>query len=280
MNTPNTENTMNTMNTENESKESNILKLESLVQEYNLLLIEYQQIYQSYLNSVSQSAGNTKDLVTIPNTVFWGTDGLSESSVSNIDECKNLCVANSSCSGATFDPKNNYCWIRSGEGSIIPSKTNEITIIPKTTEYVMVLKTLHLKMESINEEILKMFQKSVFTDLETTNQIASNLLRKNYKKLLKNRKMIDEKIAENNELTQEIKDTSMYVTHKYLFYLVFFLLFLFFIYLFFRMFFSNDTSRSTTTSTNVKENNFMFGGGGFRNSIHSFRKYLRGLFNK
>lgn len=273
---------MNTSNTENEPDKidipnsSNILKLESLVQEYNLLLIEYQQIYQSYLNSVSQSADNTKDLVTIPNTVFWGTDGLSESSVSNIDDCKNLCIANSSCSGATFDPKNNYCWIRSGEGSIIPSKTNELTIIPKTTEYVMVLKTLHLKMESINEEILKMFQKSVFTDLERANQIASNLLHKNYEKLLEDRKMIDEKIAENNELTQEIKDTSMYVTHKYLFYLVFFLLFLLFIYLFSRMFFSNDTS----TSTNVKENNFMFGGGGFRNSIHLFRKYLRGLFHK
>ena len=71
--------------------------------------------------------------------------------------------------------------------------------------------------------------------------------------------MIDEKLAENQSLTNEINETTLSVTHYYYVYFLLFLILLFLIYLLFRyLLFS-------VTSSDAERNNFMFGGASIKN---------------
>ena len=262
---------MNTINelTNEKTDQSNSLKLESLIQQYNLLLTEYQLIYQSYLQSqVNDGSNNQSQWVGTENAAFWGYGGLSEGPASTILECKNKCAANSLCTGATFDPSNKYCWIRSGDGTIIPSQTNEVAIIPQSTLFMMALKIYNSQMLSVNEEIIQLSSQLPLTHSETRNHVSSQTLQGNYQQLMKDRKMIHDALAENNSLNEERKDTELSVTHYYYLYFFLFLVFLFLMYLlFYQLLFSNTNSGS-------QRNDMMMGG-----STNKIIKYLNQMFS-
>jgi hypothetical protein len=245
---------------------SNVLTLQRLIKEYNNTLIEYQNVYQSYLNSLSSSVSNKgfeskKKLSFIPNTAFWGTAGIGERRVSTVDQCSNLCKAKSSCSGATFDPKNNYCWLRSGQSSIVPSTSNQVAIIPATREYMMTLKSLNSRLTDINNKIIQMSKDEVMNSVEVQNQISNKTLQDNYQQLLKDRKMIQEATANQKQLKEEINDGDLTITHSYTYYLFILLLFVFIVYLFFRfVVFSGGNSENSDS---------MIGGS------YSFTKFIK-----
>jgi len=247
-----------TTNTTNTTNESSILKLESLIQEYNLLLTEYQQVNQSYLYSLSVADGSNK-WIFIKDHAVWGSQPLSGGPVTDASACLNVCIANSSCSGATFDTKNKYCWASSGQNGSLGPTPNQIAIVPESMQYVLVLKGLNDKMTMVNMEILQLSKQLPLTNNETESQVSSQILDKNYQQLLKDKKMIDEKLAENQSLTNEINETTLSVTHYYYVYFFLFLILLFLIYLLFRyLLFS-------VTSSDAERNNFMFGGASIKN---------------
>ena len=271
------------MNTTNEStnqttNQSNSLKLESLIQEYNLLLNEYQQIYQSYLNSLNSQVNDgsnnnhSSQWTSVNNTAFWGTGGLSEGPTSDISGCQNMCVASSSCTGATFDPSNNYCWTRSGQGSIVVSSTNEVAIVPKSIEYMMALKILNFEMLLVNEEIIQLSKQMPLTNSETESQISSQTLQNNYQQLMMDRKMIENVLAEKSLLNEEIKDTTLTVTHYSYLYFFLFLVLLFLIGLIFR----NLLFSSKSNSNSSLERNYMMGG--MNKSYNKIIKFMNQMF--
>jgi hypothetical protein len=254
---------------------SNVLTLQSLIKQYNNTLTEYQQVYQSYLNSLSFSKSDKgfnrkKEFSFVPNTAFWGTAGISQKPASTVVQCSNLCVANSSCSGATFDPSNNYCWLRSGEGSTVPSTTNQMAIIPATREYMMTLKSLNSRLTDINNQIIQMSKNMIVTNVQMQNQVSSKTLQDNYNQLLKDRKMIQEITANHDTLTGEVNDSDLVITHSYTYYLFILLLFLFILYLFFRfVIFSTGGSEKSESMM-----------GGSYSFDRFFKKHLLFLFRK
>ena len=246
----------NTINTTTSTNESTILKLESLIQEYNLLLTEYQQVNQSYLHSLSVADGSNH---FIKDHAVWGSQPLSGGSVTDASACLNVCIANSSCSGATFDTKNKYCWTSSGENGNLGPSPNQIAIVPESMQYGLILKELNNKMTAVNMAIVQLSKQLPLTNNETESQISSQILDQNHKQLMKDKKMIDEKLAENQSLTNEINETTLSVTHYYYVYFLLFLILLFLIYLLFRyLLFS-------VTSSDAERNNFMFGGASIKN---------------
>lgn len=244
---------MNT-NTTNTTNESTILKLESLIQEYNLLLTEYQQVNQSYLHSLSVT-DVSNEWIFIKDHAVWGSQPLSGGPVTDASACLNVCIANSSCSSATFDIKNKYCWANSGQNGNLGSSPNQIAIVPDSMQYGLTLKELNDKMTSVNMEIVELSKQLPLTNNEMESQVSSQILHQNYQQLMKDKKMIDEKLAENESLTNEINETTLSVTHYYYVYILLFLILLFLIYLLFgHLLFS-------VTTSDAERNNFMFGGG-------------------
>ena len=261
--------TTNTTNTTTSINESSILKLESLIQEYNLLLTEYQQVNQSYLHSLSV-ADVSNQWIFIKDHAVWGSQPLSGGPVADASACLNVCIANSSCSGATFDTKNKYCWTSSGENGNLGPSPNQIAIVPESMQYGLALKELNNKMTMVNMEILQLSKQLPLTNNETESQVSSQILHQNYQQLMKDKKMIDEKLAENQSLTNEINETTLSVTHYYYVYFFLFLILLFLIYLLFgHLLFS-------VTNSNTERNNFMFGGGS--SNWRQFIKNVKKIF--
>jgi hypothetical protein len=266
---------MNTNSNSNTSGNSNILHLQRLIKQYNNTLTEYQQMYQSYLSSLSSSVSknglnSNKKFISVPNSAFWGTAGIAQQRVLTDAQCSNLCKAKSSCSGATFDSGNKFCWLRSGQGSTIPSTSNQIAIIPTSQKYMGILKSLNEKLTDINNQIIKITKNKILTNIETQGQISSKTLQDNYNQLLKDRKMIQDINAEQQNLIEEVNDTDLIITHSYTYYLFILLLFVFILYLFLRF---------VIFSTGSSEKNESMIGGSYSFS-KMFKKHLPFLFRK
>lgn len=234
--------------TSDTNNESTILKLESLIQEYNLLLTEYQQVNQNYLNSL-KSQDASKNWIIINDYAVWGSESLSAGPVTDASACLNLCKANSSCTGATFEPTNNYCWTSSGSNGTLGPTPGQIAMIPESVQYAMKLKDLNMQMEMIIAGINE-YSKQVPLPLPGS-QLSSQMLEQNYQKLMEDRKIIDDALSVNQSLSQEIKETNLSVTHYSYVYFFLFLLFLFLLYLLFGNLLANSSGTGQSS---------MFGG--------------------
>ena len=209
------------------NNESMILKLEGLIQQYNLLLIEYQQVNQSYLNSLSVS----KNWIIVNDHSVWGSEQLSQGQVTDASACFNICTANPSCTSATFDTNNRYCWTSSGDNGTLGTTPGQIAMITESMQYEMKLKNLNMQLQSTISAINE-YSKQVPLPL-SGSQVSSQILEKNYDQLMNDRQIIDQALSENESLTEEIKETSLSVTHYSYVYFFLFLLFLFLLYLLF-----------------------------------------------
>jgi hypothetical protein len=232
--------------TSDTNNESTILKLESLIQQYNLLLTEYQQVNQNYLSSLSAS----KNWIIINDHAVWGSNQLSAGPVTDASACFNICKANPSCTSATFEPtSNNYCWTSSGDNGTLGTTPGQIAMIPESMQYKMKLKNLNMQLQSIISAIDK-YSKEVPLPL-SGSQVSSQMLEKNYEQLMNDRQIIDQALSENESLTEEIKETSLSVTHYYYIYFFLFLLFLFLLYLLFGHLLVSSGSSSSSSSGSI-----------------------------
>ncbi|MFT3765370.1 MAG: PAN domain-containing protein [Minicystis sp.] len=53
-----------------------------------------------------------------PGVTFWGSGALREFGARSASECYLGCLDDASCTGATYNPDKQYCWLRTGSGSI------------------------------------------------------------------------------------------------------------------------------------------------------------------
>ena len=160
--------------------DSLILNLESLIKEYDTLLIQYNQVQSDYINILQPNQNQSSTLSEIQNSAFWGRDGISNSRVNSIGECSALCSSTKGCSGATFTGLNgteDNCWLRSGDGEVIAASSGQYAIVPKNKEYLLTLETLNSQLIDVNNAILEIFQngKDVFSDGEIKRLNKYNL---------------------------------------------------------------------------------------------------------
>ena len=205
-----------------------ILNISLLETEYNNTLTQYQQAYQNYINDLKNKQTNTKSFNTLNGRTFWGDSGLQQLSTNDINVCKASCASLSSCSGATFNSSKNTCWLRSGDGEIVPGLTTDTAIIPDIVQSSNILKNLNNKLIDINTQIINLIQSSkekYTTQINTRNNLDTQL-QQNYNNLIIEQAHVNKIINETQNLN-ELNNNSMIVINRY--YLIYTLLMVIFI---------------------------------------------------
>ena len=201
------------------------LSLSLLGQEYDALLIQYQQAYKNYIDyissstytSASASASASASYATLQGNTFWGTGGVSEGASNTVEECQGQCSSLSNCTGATFNPDKKYCWARKGEGDVIPGLDNDVAIVPKVKQYTNVLYNINSQLIALNKKIMDMSNASVpelHKERETRSKINEQLML-NYEILMNEKKRVDLLIREYEMLEDVNKNSSISVNQKY-----------------------------------------------------------------
>ena len=218
-------------NNENQNNytKSVILKLETLTNQYNTVLLQYQKAITNYTNFLQQKENQTEYSIS-KGKAFWGTGQAgSQPSYTNIKttgDCQALCSKTKGCSGATFNPNTNgmsNCFLRSGDGSVLPSNQNDHAIVPTSTEYLLNIKNLNQQLSEINQEIVKITNNEGvgIYDTEEINRRHKNIeLKNNYATLLKERKMIQEKLNNLQSLEETQNDSGLVTNSNYLSYVL------------------------------------------------------------
>ena len=159
---------------------NDILKIEALEKEYNAVLRQYEEAYKNCNDELKQNLDTKqRSFKTFNNRAYWGTSGLKEGTVGDQDDCENMCATNAKCTGATFNQVNRYCWTRSGNGSLAPTSTKTVAILPTVKGCVLTLKGLNSRLIKINEELTNL--------IETTNSklVAEENKKNNSKNICK-----------------------------------------------------------------------------------------------
>ena len=144
------------------------------------------------------------DIVPILNSSYNAVQG-PQLNDTNIQTCEAYCSVSAYCSGANFNTSTNTCTLMSGPGVLTPTQ-NTIALIPQITQYLLRLSQLNFRLTQINDQIVKLTKKGqpYFVKDNTDNKIENKLLLNRYKKLIIERKKIDDMIdkigiAQNEE---------------------------------------------------------------------------------
>jgi hypothetical protein len=211
---------------------SAILNLESLTKQYDTTLIQYNQVQSDYINTMqntpssslptqSQSQTQTSsNLVSIPNSTYWGTIGISTTNVSSVDKCSALCSRTPGCSGATYNVTNNNqnnCWLRGGDGSIIAGASNQYAIIPQAKSYLKTLEKLNVQLINLNNQIMNILDtnKNVFLAQDNERNQKYAILKENYRSLENERRIILDQLLQHQTIAGKQKQGDLIVTMNY-----------------------------------------------------------------
>ena len=203
---------------------------------------------------------NAEPLTDIKGTTFWGTGKLSEGEATSIDQCKAMCSADSSCTGATYNPDKAYCWTRTGEGSINSSIPNDYAIIPESLKYLKVIQGLSEKLESINQDILKMMNKGkpLYSEQEIQRKQQTATLNSNYKKLVKEREKVEKTIKKYQDLNKSQSYGEIFINKNYSTFIFLIIIIFIIIFLFIKFLPSISSTESIQTGGSLKNNTYFF----------------------
>lgn len=155
-------------------------------------------------------------------TAFWGASGLSQGPADNINECKAMCLSDSKCSGATYNPDKKYCWTRSGDGPVIPSLPNDYSIVPEKVRLLNIIKIYNQQLLNINKKISDIINNnlSLYKNQSVNRNINSNTLNKNFATLTAERNRIEEQIKKFESLNEEQNEYGMRIDYNYYWYFI------------------------------------------------------------
>lgn len=212
------------------------LNLEALNSEYKNLLNSYQEATINYINYLQEqstnpcNSSNNKDykncLAIIKNQSFWGVSGISQSSVSSPEECAISCAKTAECSGATFNPDNNICILRKGEGTATPTK-GSYAIVSKGKKLLQIVEHINTRLTEINQQITNLIDEGTdlynleLSSIEETQQ--QNLL-ENYNYLVKERENIRQMLNQYQDTESAIEQGNIVITKNYYTYILLFAL--------------------------------------------------------
>jgi hypothetical protein len=234
---------------------SNILHLESLIKQYDTLLIQYTQVQTDYINYLkisvtkSQSTSTTPNLVAIKGSTFWGNSAISSSNVQSVGQCTAVCSATSGCTGATYSTNSgtqNNCFLRGGDGDIISGTSNQYAIVSKNKEYLYTMQNLNSQLLQINGEIMQIIQTNKNTPSTENNDAMQkyDLLQKNFKQLEGQREKILSDLSQFQSLDEIQTQSTLTVNKNYYSFVL--LLFLVLICIFFvsKIVLTSDSEKS------------------------------------
>jgi hypothetical protein len=196
-------------------------QLQTLSNNFNTLLTEYQNTYTEFINVINS---NDTTFTTVENSMFSGASIINTNTVSNINDCTTACSSNTSCSGATFRPNSsssNNCTLSSGSGNIVNSK-NSTAIVKKGLYYSYQLQNLNQQLMDINQEINNTVNQSNTKYQNNLDQInkRGESLQKNYVVLTDEREHINRMIQEFETINQAQENSDINATMYYYNYIV------------------------------------------------------------
>jgi hypothetical protein len=227
---------MNTQNNMNSSSSAS-LQLASLEKEYNVILSQYNQVYQEYITTLNGGDKYSRFLQSKGSTYLNSSPPLKSAYLNSVDECQSLCQATSSCSGATFYPNKNNCVLIQGEGIVSQGVATDVAIYPVVKKYYSKLSGLNSKLTTINNQMMTIINANYSNyenDKYNTQELKSKLLH-NYDTLTIERNKVNAVFDEYETYLEQINVGTNEVHKNYTNYFILSIIVLFIIYVFLRI---------------------------------------------
>ena len=127
-----------------------------------------------------------------------------------------MCLNNSKCSGATFNPVKRYCWTRQGDAPLSAGIDDDYALIPQQKAALINMKTLNEKLLALNTQITdELRNSSSNTELSNKeNAIKQEQLTKSFDDLSNQKYVMEKHLAEYYSLEQDYNNQSLFVNKK------------------------------------------------------------------
>jgi hypothetical protein len=168
---------------------------------------------------------NSPPLTTMPGKAFWGSGSASVSAGGTVEQCQALCSSTTNCSGATYNPTaygQPMCFLRTGEGQLVPALDTDVAIIPEAQKYLLIIESINNKLISTNQQIQNVINQSqpIYNSMKTEGQDQNKELIQNYMKLVAEREKISETLKSYEDLDKSEQEGQMRVTQKHYSYIL------------------------------------------------------------
>jgi len=202
----------------NNDFDSVILDLESLIKEYDIILTKYKQVQSDYNSYLKNNATST--LTNIKNSLFQGTNIISNTNVQDINSCSALCSKTTGCSGATFKNISGNipnCMISGGDGNVLTTYDDSYAIIFVNKNYLLTLEQFNLQLIDISNTIIQTFQDNIdiFTNDDMNRINKYNVLKQNYMQLETQRSNISAQLKNYQSLEGKYNESELIVQKNY-----------------------------------------------------------------
>jgi hypothetical protein len=192
---------------------------QTLSNQFNSLLQEYQSTYKSFTENINSS--NNNNLVSLPNFAYNGGTTIDTITDATVENCQTSCTSNSSCTGATFNSSNNNCTLTSGKGMLLNS-SGSTAIVDKALYYSYKLQNLNQQLIDVNSQLSQSINKNVAGYSQNLQQVQqqSQNLQQNYHVLEEEREVIKRMIRDFKTLNSAQENGEINVTMYYYNYIV------------------------------------------------------------
>lgn len=216
------------------------IQLQNLSNEFNMLISQYQDTYQKYIDVINF---DNKNLKTIDNSAFYGENLINTLNNTDLTNCEASCSSNSSCSGATFNTTSNNCTLSSGSGNIVQEQSSK-AIVKEAMYYSYHLQKLNTKLIDINQQMLNASNKNYneFQKSQQQNIEQENAMNNNYQTLSDERIQIEKMVREFETLNQAYENGNSNVTSNYYSYIALIFIAILLIFLFLKFSFTGSQS--------------------------------------
>ena len=216
------------------------IQLQNLSNEFNMLISQYQDTYQKYIDVINSDNTNFK---TIDNSGFYGEKQINTLSNTDLTNCEASCSSNSSCSGATFNSTSNNCTLSSGSGNIVQEQKSN-AIVKEAMYYSYHLQKLNTKLIAINQQMMNASSKNYneFQKSQQQNIEQENAMNNNYQTLSDERIKIEKMIREYETLNSALENGTINVTSNYYSYIALVFITILLIFLFLKFFITGSQS--------------------------------------
>jgi len=171
----------------------------------------------------------------VPDSAFVGVNNIDTIQRSSVDNCITSCSSNESCSGATFDNKQQTCSLSSGVGNVINSP-NQTAIIKQALYYSYQLQNINDELTSVNTNMMTLANSRIgdYQQNQKLNAEKAEILQNNYKTLEQERTQIAEIVRQYETLNSAYENGSINATSNYYNYIMYLLIAIFLIILLLR----------------------------------------------
>ncbi len=170
----------------------------------------------------------------LPDATYWGSGEIGSSRARSAVHCEKKCMNTKACTGATFVPRNGFCYLRGGTGEVRAGRNGHYAIVNTLMMKIQQLKGYNRRLLYINRQINDMIsQGGESTNLDKfmdENKETNDVLVQDHNSLLDQRTTIDGLIQSYDNADEASTDTDLRATSSllvYRFYVVVFILMLY-----------------------------------------------------